>query len=237
MIDKRVDDLASALRGIRDGATILVGGFGDVGQPNALIEGLIDVGARDLTLVANNAGFEPTVGLAKLMAAGRVRKIVCSFPKASTVFEDLFRVGKIELEIVAQGTLAERLRAAGAGIPAFFTRTTVGTLLAAGKETREFNGKTYVLERALAGDVALIEAWRADRWGNLTYRGSGQNFNPVMATAAALTVAQVDAFAELGDLTPGMIGTPGIYVDRVVRVSRSPLARPELQSDVGASVQ
>lgn len=237
MIDKRVDDLASALRGIRDGATILVGGFGDVGQPNALIEGLIDVGARDLTLVANNAGFEPTVGLAKLMAAGRVRKIVCSFPKASTVFEDLFRAGKIELEIVAQGTLAERLRAAGAGIPAFFTRTTVGTLLAAGKETREFNGKTYVLERALAGDVALIEAWRADRWGNLTYRGSGQNFNPVMATAAALTVAQVDAFAELGDLTPGMIGTPGIYVDRVVRVSRSPLARPELQSDVGASVQ
>jgi len=237
VIDKRVDDLASALRGIRDGATILVGGFGDVGQPNALIEGLIDVGARDLTLVANNAGFEPTVGLAKLMAAGRVRKIVCSFPKASTVFEDLFRAGKIELEIVAQGTLAERLRAAGAGIPAFFTRTTVGTLLAAGKETREFNGKTYVLERALAGDVALIEAWRADRWGNLTYRGSGQNFNPVMATAAALTVAQVDAFAELGDLTPGMIGTPGIYVDRVVRVSRSPLARPELQSDVGASVQ
>ncbi|MCC6192975.1 MAG: 3-oxoacid CoA-transferase subunit A [Burkholderiales bacterium] len=220
MIDKRVEDVASALRGIGDGATVLVGGFGDVGQPNTLIEGLIEVGARELILVANNAGFAPTVGLAKLMAAGRVRKLVCSFPKASPVFEDLFRAGKIELEIVAQGTLAERLRAAGAGIPAFYTRTTVGTSLADGKETREFNGKTYVMEQALAGDVALVEAWRADRWGNLSYRGSGQNFNPVMATAAALTVAQVDGFVALGELTPGMIGTPGIYVDRVVRVSR-----------------
>lgn len=218
MIDKRVEDVAAALRGVKDGSTVLVGGFGNVGQPNMLIEALAELGARELTVVANNAGFDADIGLGKLLATGRVRKLICSFPKASPVFERLFREGRIELEIVAQGTLAERLRAAGAGIPAFYTRTTVGTLLARGKETREFNGRSFVMEHALHGDLALVEAWRADRWGNLAYRGSGQNFNPVMATAAALTVAQVHGIAALGELAPGAIGTPGIYVDRVVQV-------------------
>jgi 3-oxoadipate CoA-transferase, alpha subunit len=152
------------------------------------------------------------------MASRRVRKMVCSFPKGSPVFDELFRAGEIELEIVPQGTLVERIRAAGAGIPAFYTRTGVGTLLGAGKETREFDGVAHVLERALRADVALVEAWRADRWGNLAYRGSGRNFNPVMATAATLTVAQVDDFVGLGELPPDMIVTPGIYVDRVVKV-------------------
>ncbi len=237
MIDKRVDDVASALRGIADGATVLVGGFGNVGQPNALIEGMIEVGARELTVVANNAGFERSIGLGKLMAAGRVRKLICSFPKASPVFDELFRAGKIELEIVAQGTLAERLRAAGAGIPAFFTRTTVGTLLARGKETRDFNGKTYVMEHALHADVALIEAWRADRWGNLSYRGSGRNFNPVMATAATLTVAQVHGFVALGTLAPDMIGTPGIYVDRVLDVAGPAQAGAPTQAAAAATTR
>ncbi len=219
MIDKRVQTMANAMAGIADGATVLIGGFGAVGQPNALIEGLIEQGACDLVCVANNAGAGHT-GLARLMELGRVRRMVCSFPRSvgSVVFEALYRAGKIELEIVPQGTLAERMRAASAGIPAFYTATAAGTQLARGKEQREINGRTYVLEHALPGDVALIEAWRADRWGNLTFRSSGRNFNPVMAMAGRLTVVQSQHMTELGELDPEGIGTPGIYVDRVLHV-------------------
>lgn len=223
MIDKRVASIAAAMQGIHDGATVLVGGFGDVGHPIALIQGLMETGAKDLTIVSNNAGRDREPGLPQLIAAGRVRKVICSFPKGSPVFDDLFRAGNIELEIVPQGTLAERIRAAGAGIAAFYTRTGVGTLLSAGKECREFDGETYVMERALFADVALVQAWCADRWGNLSYRGSGRNFNPVMATAASLTIAQVDDLVQLGDLSPDVVGTPGIYVDRVVKVPSTSL--------------
>ncbi|HKM62786.1 MAG TPA: 3-oxoacid CoA-transferase subunit A [Acidisphaera sp.] len=219
MIDKFVATMAEAMAGIRDGSTVLIGGFGAVGQPNQLIDGLIEQGARDLTIVANNAGVGH-IGVARLMELGRVRKIACSFPRSSdsSVFEGLFAAGKIELEIVPQGTLAERIRAAGAGIPAFFTATSVGTPLAKGKETREFDGRTYVMERALHAEVALIEAWRADRWGNLTYRESGRNFNPIMATAAELTIAQTQHVAELGEIPPETVVTPGIHVDRVIHI-------------------
>ena len=223
MINKIVASIAEALEGVKDGSTVLIGGFGAVGQPDALIEGLIEQGAKDLVAVLNNAG-TGRVGVAKLMELGRVRKIICSFPRSqgSVVFEELDREGRIELEIVPQGTLAERMRAAGAGIPAFYTATAAGTLLERGKEVREFDGRRYVMERALKGDVALVEAWEADRWGNLAYRGSGGNFNPVMATAAELTVAQVQHIRELGEIGPHRIDTPGIYVDRVVRVDRGP---------------
>src|SRR5215211_5029234 len=201
MINKFVQTMAEAMAGIRDGSTVLIGGFGSVGQPNALIDGLIEQGAKDLTVVANNPGVG-RVFLARLLDLGRVRKIICSFPRSSdpVVFEELYREGRIELEIVPQGTMAERMRAAGAGIPAFYTATAAGTLLERGKETREFDGRRYVMERALKGDVALVEAWEADRWGNLAYRGSGGNFNPVMATAAELTVAQVQHIQELGEI-------------------------------------
>ena len=221
MIDKIVQSIADALSGVRDGATVLMGGFGAVGQPDELIEGLIEQGAKDLTVVSNNAG-AGKVGLAKLLAAGRVRKIICSFPRVagSTVFEDLYRAGKLELEIVPQGTLAERLRAAGAGIAAFYTPTAAGTKLAQGKDVRDFNGRPHVMELALRGDVALVEAWEGDRWGNLTYRESGRNFNPVMAMAADLTVAQVHHIRQLGEIAPDNVHTPGIFVNRVVRVNR-----------------
>lgn len=221
MINKIVNSVAEALAGVKDGSTVLIGGFGSVGQPDALIEGLIEQGATDLTCVANNAG-TGHVGLARLMELGRVRKIICSFPRSagSVVFETLYREGKIELEIVPQGTMAERMRAAGAGIPAFYTATSTGTLLARGKEEREFEGRKYVMERALKADVALIEGWEADRWGNVTYNQSGRNFNPVMAMAADLTIAQVQHIRELGELSPEMIGTAGIFVQRVVRVDR-----------------
>jgi 3-oxoadipate CoA-transferase alpha subunit len=221
MIDKIVQSIADALAGVRDGATVLMGGFGAVGQPDELIEGLIEQGAKDLTVVSNNAG-AGKVGLAKLLAAGRVRKIICSFPRVagSTVFEDLYRAGKLELEIVPQGTLAERLRAAGAGIAAFYTPTAAGTKLAQGKDVRDFDGRPHVMELALKGDVALVEAWEGDRWGNLTYRESGRNFNPVMAMAAALTVAQVHHIRALGEIAPDNVHTPGIFVNRVVRVNR-----------------
>jgi 3-oxoadipate CoA-transferase alpha subunit len=223
VINKIVHSMAEAMAGIRDGSTVLIGGFGAVGQPDHLIEGLIEQGAKDLVCVANNAG-TGRQGLARLMELGRVRKIICSFPRSqgSVVFEELYRAGKIELEIVPQGTLAERMRAAGAGIPAFFTPTAVGTILARGKEHREFHGRTHVLEEALKGDVALIEAWEGDRWGNLTYRASGRNFNPVMAMAADLTIAQVMHIRELGELVPENVHTPGIFVDRVIRVDRGP---------------
>lgn len=221
MIDKQVRSIAEGLEGIADGSTVLIGGFGSVGQPDLLIEGLIEQGARDLICVANNAG-TGHVGLAKLMELGRVRRMVCSFPRSvgSTVFEDLYRAGKIELELVPQGTLAERIRAAGAGIPAFFTATAANTLLARDKETRVIGGRTYVLEEALHAEVALIEAWEADRWGNLSYRSSGRNFNPIMATAGALTVAQVHHMVPLGSLDPEAIVTPGIYVNRVVHLNK-----------------
>ena len=225
MIDKRVQSMADALAGVRDGSTVLIGGFGAVGQPDALLEGLIEQGAADLVCVANNAG-AGHVGLARLMELGRVRKMICSFPRSqgSVVFEALYKEGKIELEIVPQGTLAERMRAAGAGIPAFFTATGAGTLMARGKETRVIGGRAYVLEEALPGDVALVEAWRADRWGNLVYRASGRNFNPVMATAGRLTVVQTQHVVELGALDPEAVVTPGVFVDRVLHV---PYGDPE----------
>ena len=219
MIDKRVRGMAEALEGVRDGSTVLIGGFGSVGQPNALLDGLIEQGATDLVCVANNAG-TGHVGLARLMELGRVRKMVCSFPRSagSVVFEALYSAGKIALEVVPQGTLAERMRAAGAGIPAFFTATGAGTLLASGKETREIGGRTYVLEEALHGDLALVEAWEADRWGNLTFNSSARNFNPVMAMAGRMTVVQAQHIVELGTLDPERVVTPGIFVDRVLHV-------------------
>jgi 3-oxoadipate CoA-transferase alpha subunit len=219
MINKIVQSMADAMAGIRDGAVVLLGGFGNIGQPHALLDGLIAQGAKDLTVVSNNAGVGRT-GLARLLDLGRVRKIVCSYPRTAdpVVFEELYRAGKIELEIVPQGTMAERIRAAGAGIPAFFTATAVGTKLAHGKEEREIAGRKYLLEEALPGDVALVEAWEADRWGNLTYRSSGQNFNPIMASAAQLTIVQTQHVVELGALDPEKIMTPGIYVNRVVHV-------------------
>ena len=219
MINKIVRSMAEAVAGISDGALVLIGGFGSIGQPNALIEGLIEQGAKDLTIVANNAGVGHN-GLARLMEVGRVRKIICSYPRTSdpVVFEELYRAGRIELEVMPQGTMAERMRAAGAGIPAFYTPTSVGTLLAEGKELREFSGRQYVLEEALAGDVALIEAWEADRWGNLTYKSSARNFNPVMAMAAKLTIAQAQHIVDLGVLDPEKVATPGIFVQRVVHV-------------------
>jgi 3-oxoadipate CoA-transferase, alpha subunit len=219
MINKIVQTMADAMADIRDGAVVLLGGFGSIGQPNALIDGLIEQGATDLTVVSNNAGVG-RIGLARLLELRRVRKIICSYPRSvdPVVFEELYRAGKIEVEIVPQGTLAERMRAAGAGIPAFFTPTAVGTKLAAGKEQREIAGRQYLLEEALAGDVALIEAWEADRWGNLTYRSSARNFNPVMAVAATLTIAQAQHIVDLGALDPEKIATPGIYVNRVLHV-------------------
>ncbi|MDR3660933.1 MAG: 3-oxoacid CoA-transferase subunit A [Mycobacterium sp.] len=219
MIDKIVRSMAEAMVGIGDGAVVLIGGFGAVGQPDALIEGLVEQGATDLTVVANNAG-TGHAGLARLMELGRVRRIVCSFPRSagSVVFEDLYKAGRLELEIVPQGTLAERLRAAGAGVAAFYTPTGAATLLARGKEVRDFGGRPHLLEYALKGDVALVEAWQADRWGNLTYRRSGRNFNPVMATAAALTIAQAHHIVPLGALDPEAVVTPGIFVHRVLHV-------------------
>lgn len=221
MINKITDTIAEALSGIQDGATVLIGGFGTSGNPVELIDGLIAQGARDLTIVNNNAGNGDS-GLAALLKSGNVRKIICSFPRQvdSWVFDDLYRSGKIELELVPQGNLAERMRAAGAGIGAFFCPTAYGTELAAGKETREINGKNYVLEYPIYGDVALIKAEKGDRWGNLTYRMSARNFGPVMATASKFTVATVHEVVELGQMDPEAIVTPGIYVHKVVPITR-----------------
>ena len=221
MINKITDTIAEALSGIQDGATILIGGFGTSGNPVELIDGLIAQGARDLTIVNNNAGNGDT-GLAALLKSGQVRKIICSFPRQvdSWVFDELYRSGKIELELVPQGNLAERMRAAGAGIGAFFCPTAYGTELAAGKETREINGTPYVREYPIYGDGALIKAEQGDRWGNLTYRKSARNFGPVMATAAKFTVATVHEVVELGQLDPEAIVTPGIYVSKVVPIER-----------------
>ncbi len=219
MINKIVQTMADAMAGIADGSVVLLGGFGSVGQPNALIDGLIEQGATNLTVACNNAG-AGRVGLARLMDLGRVAKIICSFPRSSdpVVFETLYRAGKIELEIVPQGTLAERMHAAGSGVPAFFTATGVGTKMAQGKEHREINGRTYILEQALHGDVALVEAWEADRWGNLTYRHAGRNFNPVCAMAARTTIVQTQHLRDLGGIEPDHVVTPGIFVDRVLHV-------------------
>ena len=213
------DDADEALGDVADGATVLVGGFGPAGMPYALVEALIRQGAGDLTVVNNNAG-NGDAGLAALLARGRVRKVVCSFPRQrdSWVFDGLFREGRVELELVPQGNLAERMRAAGAGIGAFFCPTGVGTPLAEGKESREIGGRTYVLEYPIHGDLALIGAYRADRMGNLVYRKTARNFGPVMATAAGLVVAEVKEVVEVGGLDPEVIVTPSIYVDRVVRV-------------------
>jgi 3-oxoadipate CoA-transferase, alpha subunit len=221
MINKITASIADALSDVANGATILIGGFGTAGTPNELIEGLIEQGATDLTVVNNNAG-NGDAGLAALLNAGRVRKMICSFPRQadSYVFDALYRSGKLELELVPQGNLAERLRAAGAGIGAFFTPTGYGTPLAEGKETRVIGGKCYVLEYPIYGDLALIKAERSDRWGNLTFRKTARNFGPVMATAAKRTVASVYELVELGDLDPEAVVTPGIFVHRVVRIPR-----------------
>jgi 3-oxoadipate CoA-transferase alpha subunit len=214
-----ITDAADAVTAVRDGSTVLVGGFGMAGMPVELIDALIEHGAGDLTIVSNNAGNGDT-GLAALLAAGRVRKVICSFPRQSDswVFDGLYRAGKIELEVVPQGNLAERMRAAGAGIGAFFSPTGVGTPLAEGKETRTIDGRDYVLEYPIRGDVALIRAHVADRIGNLVYRKTARNFGPVMATAAAVTIAQVSRVVEVGALDPENVVTPGIYVDRLVEV-------------------
>ena len=208
-----------AVAGIADGATVLVSGFGMAGMPMALIDALIGQGARDLTIVSNNAGNGDT-GLAALLAAGRVRKVVCSFPRQSDsyVFDRLYRADEIELELVPQGNLAERIRAGGAGIGAFFCPTGVGTALAEGKETRTIDGRDYVLEYPIRGDVALIRAHVADTDGNLLYRKTARNFGPVMATAAALTVVEVSTIVQAGNIDPEIVVTPGIYVDRIVEV-------------------
>jgi len=221
MINKIANSVAEALAGIADAATVMVGGFGTAGIPNELIDGLIEQGARDLTLVNNNAG-NGEAGLAALLKAGRVRKVICSFPRQadSHVFDSLYRSGQIELELVPQGNLAERIRAAGAGIGAFYCPTAYGTELSRGKETREINGRHYVLEYPIHADLALIKAERGDRWGNLTYRRAARNFGPVMAMAARKTVASVHEIVELGALDPEHIVTPGIFVKQVVLVER-----------------
>lgn len=218
MINKFVETAAEAIGEVNDGATVLMGGFGEVGQAELLIEALAETGARNLTVVANNAGYGE-VGLARLLKLGRVAKIICSFPRVegSTIFEELYSKGKIELELVPQGTLAERIRAAGAGIPAFYTATGAGTELARDKEVLEINGKPYIREYALSGDLGLVEAWAADRWGNLTFKQSGRNFNPLVAFAATTTVVQCHQIAEFGTLDPEHIVTPGTVVDRVVQ--------------------
>jgi 3-oxoadipate CoA-transferase, alpha subunit len=219
MIDKIFDSVAAAVEGIRDGSTVMIGGFGTAGMPSELIDGLIDQGARDLTIVSNNAG-NGEIGLAALLKARRVRKIICSFPRQtdSYVFDGLFRAGEIELEVVPQGNLAERIRAAGAGIGGFFTPTAYGTLLAEGKETRLIDGRHYVLEAPLHADVALIKAYKGDRWGNLVYRKTARNFGPIMAMAAKTAIVQVSEVVPLGGLDPEHIVTPGIFVQRVVAV-------------------
>jgi 3-oxoadipate CoA-transferase alpha subunit len=221
MIDKIAASVSEALQGVADGATVMIGGFGTAGIPNELIDGLIEQGARDLTIVNNNAG-NAELGLAALLMAGRVRKIICSFPRQadSHVFDALYRSGKIELELVPQGNLSERIRAAGAGIGGFFTPTGYGTELAKGKETREIDGRQYVLEYPIHADLALIKAERGDRWGNLTYRKAARNFGPVMAMAAKRTIASVHEIVPLGALDPEIIVTPGIFVSKIVKIER-----------------
>ena len=216
MIDKIVPTTEAALAGVADGATVLIGGFGEAGEPIALLRALVDQGARSLTIVTNNAG-SGDFGVAGLLARGRVRKIICSFPRSagSTAFEEIYARGELELELVPQGTLSERIRAGAAGIGGFYVRTGVGTQLAEGRETRELDGQTWLFERPIKADLALIKADRADRWGNLTYRLAARNFGPVMAPAAALTVVEAREIVPLGTIDPEHVVTPGIFVDRV----------------------
>lgn len=230
MIDKLRASALDAVSIVKDGDTVLIGGFGEAGNPTELIHALIEQGARELTVVNNNAG-NGEIGLALLLRERRVRKLICSFPRSSHghVFDELFKAGAIDLELVPQGTLAERLRAGGAGIPAFYTPTAAGTELAQGKEVRSFEGREYLLERALTGDVALIKAEAADRWGNLLYRKAARNFGPVMAMAARQTIAQVRTVAKLGDLDPENIVTPSIFVARVVHIAAPVSERDRLQ--------
>ena len=226
MIDKIVASADEALADVKDGSTVMIGGFGTAGMPFTLIDALIAQGAKDLTIVANNAGNGDT-GLAALLKAGRVRRILCSFPRQSDswVFDGLYRAGKIELEVVPQGNLAERIRAAGAGIGAFYCPTGYGTLLAGDRETRRIDGRDYVLEFPIHADVALIKAYRGDRWGNLVYRKTARNFGPIMAMASKNTIAEVTEIVELGALDPEAIVTPGIFVHGVVRVDHAGAAR------------
>ena len=220
MINKQVSSVASAVADIPDGATVMVGGFGASGSPIELIHALIDQGAKDLTVINNNTG-NGEIGLAALIGNGQVRKMICSFPRSSQskVFPELYKQGRIELELVPQGTLAERIRAAGAGIPAFYTPTTVGTVLAEGKETREFNDRTYVMESWLRADFALIKCETADPVGNLTYNKTARNFSPLMCMAATTTIAQTGKLLPSGGIDPEHVITPGIFVDRVVEVT------------------
>ena len=225
MINKTFESVAAALDGIADGSVIMVGGFGTAGMPSQLVDGVIASGARDLTIISNNAG-NGEIGLAALLKAGRVAKVICSFPRQSDsyVFDELYLAGKVQLEVVPQGNLAERIRAAGSGIGAFYSPTGYGTLLAEGKETRVIDGRNYVLEMPLHADVALIKAEKGDRWGNLTYRKAARNFGPIMAMAAKTTIAQVNRIVELGELDPENIVTPGIFVQRVVAVPLAPIS-------------
>ncbi|MFG6652935.1 3-oxoacid CoA-transferase subunit A [Scandinavium sp. M-37] len=226
MIDKSVPTPEQAIAGIPDGVTIMIGGFGPAGQPTFLIDALIEQGARDLTIINNNAG-NGEVGLAALLKAGRVRKMICSFPRQvdSQIFDDLYRRGKVELELVPQGNLAARIQAAGAGLGAVFTPTGYGTPLAEGKETREIDGRHYVLEYPIRADFALIKAHQADRWGNLVYRKAARNFGPIMATAAKITVAEVSDIVPLGELDPEHVVTPGIFVQRVYSLANLTAAK------------
>ncbi len=219
MIDKRVRSLAEAVAGVKDGSTILCGGFGMSGAPTELLDALVEQGAKDLVAVANNAGNGDS-GLAALIAHGRVRKIICSYPRSDNPhqFERAYQAGRLELELVPQGTLSERMRCAAAGLGGFYSPVSVGTQLAEGKEVREIDGRLYVFEKPLKADVAFCKAHQADRWGNLVYRKSSRNFNPVMAMAADLTVVQVKEFVELGSIEPECVHTPGIFVDRVVKL-------------------
>ena len=228
MVNKIVVSAAEAVSVIKDGSVVLVGGFGSAGSPVDLVHALIDQGTKNLVVVNNNTG-NGQVGLAALIANGQVRKMICSYPRStySKVFPELYRAGKIELELVPQGTLAERMRAGGAGIPAFYTPTAVGTPLAEGKEVRVFEGREYVMERALKGDFALIRCKTADRMGNLTFNKTARNFSPVMCMAAETTIVQAQRVVKLGEINPEHVVTPGIYVDRVVAIS-APLHEAKL---------
>lgn len=219
MIDKSKQSLTDVISKIKDGSTILIGGFGPAGQPAELIDALIGCGAKDLTIVSNNAG-NGDYGLARLLQTGAVKKIICSFPRQadSYIFDELYRAGKIELEVVPQGNLACRIQAAGMGLGAVYTPTGYGTLLAEGKETRHIDGKDYVLEYPIKADVALIKAHKADRWGNLIYNKSARNFGPIMAMAADMTIVQVSQIVPLGELDPECIVTPGIFVQHVIEI-------------------
>lgn len=220
MINKQIDSVHEAVADIKDGATVMIGGFGEAGSPIELIHALIDQGAKDLTVINNNTG-SGHVGLAALIENKRVAKMICSFPKSanSFVFPELYTAGKIELELVPQGTLAERIRAGGAGVPAFFTATSVGTPLAEGKEVRNFNGRDYVMEMGLTADFALIKSLKADRIGNLIYNKTARNFAPIMAMAADTTIVQTKEYVEAGDIDPEVVVTPGIFVNRIVTVA------------------